>query len=124
MAVKVVDASAVAALLFGEPEGAAIATDLTGHRLVGPHLLGIELANICLKKMRRHPEQSQALRAAFDLFAAMKIDTVEVEPGAALDLAEKKGLTAYDASHLWLARDLDADLVTLDRQLAAAYQVG
>jgi predicted nucleic acid-binding protein len=27
-------------------------------------------------------------------------------------------LTAYDAGYIWLARDLDADLVTLDRQLA------
>jgi predicted nucleic acid-binding protein len=30
------------------------------------------------------------------------------------------GLSAYDASYLWLARDLDVELVTLDRQLAKA----
>jgi predicted nucleic acid-binding protein len=37
-----------------------------------------------------------------------------------LDLAEATGLTAYDASYLWLARALGAELVTLDRKLAAA----
>ena len=39
---------------------------------------------------------------------------------AVLDLAERTGLTAYDASYLWLARELKAELVTLDRKLAAA----
>ena len=29
-------------------------------------------------------------------------------------------LTVYDASYLWLARHMQADLVTLDRELAAA----
>jgi len=37
-----------------------------------------------------------------------------------LDLAARTGLTAYDASYLWLARQLGADLVTLDRQLERA----
>ena len=58
MAVKVVDASAVAALLFGEPEADAVAA--------------------------------------------------------------ATGLTSYDASYLWVARRLGAELVTLDRQLEKA----
>jgi predicted nucleic acid-binding protein len=37
-----------------------------------------------------------------------------------LELAAATGLTAYDASYLWLARRLGADLVTLDKQLAKA----
>jgi predicted nucleic acid-binding protein len=37
-----------------------------------------------------------------------------------LELAESTGLTAYDASYLWLARELSAELVTLDGQLAKA----
>jgi predicted nucleic acid-binding protein len=43
-----------------------------------------------------------------------------VEHPAILDLAEPTGLTAYDASYLWVARSLNAELVTLDRKLAAA----
>jgi uncharacterized protein with PIN domain len=42
--VKVVDASALAALLFGEPEAEAIAGRLDNARLVAPALLAFELA--------------------------------------------------------------------------------
>ena len=44
--VKVVDASAVAALLFGEPEAVAIALRLDGARLVAPSLLGVSPLNL------------------------------------------------------------------------------
>lgn len=37
-----------------------------------------------------------------------------------LELAEATGLTAYDASYLWVAHSMGAELVTLDRKLAAA----
>ncbi|HZT90151.1 MAG TPA: type II toxin-antitoxin system VapC family toxin [Stellaceae bacterium] len=48
------------------------------------------------------------------------METVAAGCAASLDLAEAAGLTAYDASYLWLARALGAELVTLDRKLAAA----
>ena len=43
-----------------------------------------------------------------------------VDHDGVLALAEATGLTSYDASYLWIARALDAELVTLDRKLAAA----
>ena len=67
MLVKVVDASALAALLYGEPEAEAVATRLGDARLVAPVLLGFELANVCLIKSRRHPEKRATLAAAFKL---------------------------------------------------------
>ena len=36
-------------------------------------------------------------------------------------LATATRLTAYDASYLWLARDLGIELITLDNRLAAAF---
>lgn len=120
MAVKVVDASALAALLFGEPEGPAVAAALQGAPLTSPALMPFEMANICLKKVIRHPAERDRLLAGFALLDRMKIDTVEVEHEAVLLLAERTGLTAYDASYLWLAQQLNAELVTLDRQLEAA----
>jgi len=44
----------------------------------------------------------------------------DIDFGDLLELAGDTGLTAYDASYLWLARELHAELVTLDRRLAAA----
>jgi len=118
--VKVVDASAIAALLFAEPEAETIAQRLEGARLTAPSLLDFELANVCLIKIRRRPRQREALRAAFRLADRLNVETVVVDHAAMLDLAEATGLTAYDASYLWLAHALGAELVTLDRKLAAA----
>jgi predicted nucleic acid-binding protein len=108
---KVVDASALAALLFAEPEAENIAKRLEGTRLMAPSLLDFELANVCL---------TDAIRDAFRLSNRLRVETVAVDHIAVLDLAEATGLTAYDASYLWLARTLDAELITLDRKLAAA----
>jgi predicted nucleic acid-binding protein len=118
--VKVVDASALAALVFAEPEAEAIAGRLEGARLAAPSLMDFELANVCLTKIRRQPGQRDALRAAFRLAHRLRVETVAVDHAAIVDLAETTGLTAYDASYLWLTRALDAELVTLDRKLAAA----
>lgn len=119
-AVEVVDASALAALLFGEPEAAQVVGRLGTSRLVAPALLDFELANICLTKLRRHSRQRDAILRGFALRDRMAIEIVAVEHGEVVAAAEAAGLTAYDASYLWLARRLDAGLITLDRQLAAA----
>jgi predicted nucleic acid-binding protein len=120
MAVKVVDASALAALLFGEPDGAAVADRLGGAELIAPALLPFEVANTCIKKMRRHPDQRAALLAAFRKLDRMEIGIVEIDQEEAIVLAERSGLTAYDASYLWLARETRSELVTLDGSLEAA----
>jgi predicted nucleic acid-binding protein len=117
---NVVDASALAALLFAEPEAENIAKRLEGTRLMAPSLLDFELANVCLTKIRRQPNDRDAIRDAFRLSNRLRVETVAVDHIAVLDLAEATRLTAYDASYLWLARTLDAELITLDRKLAAA----
>jgi predicted nucleic acid-binding protein len=124
MAVKVVDASALGALLFGEPDGAVIAERLRGENLVAPGLLPFEVANICLKKMRRHPHERHALMTTFGLLERMEVGIVDVDHGEVLGVAERSGLTAYDASYLWLARIMSSELVTLDRRLEAALAAG
>ena len=124
MAAKVVDASALGALLFGEPEGVAVAGRLADASLIAPALLHFEVANLCLKKMRRHPEQRDALVTAFGLLEQMEVGIADVDHGEVLGLAERIGLTAYDATYLWLARRTGAELVTLDRRLAAAGATG
>jgi predicted nucleic acid-binding protein len=120
MAGKVVDASALGALLFGEPGGAAVAERLREAELIAPALLPFEVANVCLKKMRRHPDRRDALAAAFEMLDRMEVDVVDIDHSEALELAERVGLTAYDASYLWLARRTGSELVTLDRRLAVA----
>ncbi len=117
MPTKVIDACAVAALLFGEPEAQLVAEKLGDSHLVTPTLFHYELANICWKKIRRHPEKRDALLEAHALVNQMEIEEVEISIAEALLLADRENLTVYDASYLWLSRRLGYELVTLDGDL-------
>ncbi|HEX5327575.1 MAG TPA: type II toxin-antitoxin system VapC family toxin [Acetobacteraceae bacterium] len=116
--IKVVDASAVVALLLNEPEARTIAESLDGATLIAPALLPFEVANACLSKSRRHPELGDFIWTAFGRRDLLRIETAEVDHADVLILAARTGLTAYDASYLWLARATRTALVTLDRKLA------
>lgn len=118
----VIDASAFAAVIFGEPEGHTIWPRLRGATLFAPTLLAYELSSIARKKMRRAP--ADAARILLALATALEprwglvwreVDAVDV-----VLIASATGLTTYDASYLWLAGSLGAELVTLDGRLAAA----
>lgn len=121
MPVIVVDASAVCALLFREPKGALVAPRLSGVTLAAPNLLPFEVANVCVTKIRRSSADRNSLMALFALLPAMNITLAEVDHAEVLTLAVSSGLTAYDASYLWLAQAMAAELVTLDVALGAAW---
>jgi predicted nucleic acid-binding protein len=115
------DASALSAVIFGEPDADRVETQLEGAELFAPTLLQFELANVAWKKARRNPASGVAILAA--LRAAMDdggITWVDVNLTDAVLVAQTTGLTAYDASYLWLAGSLGADLVTLDSKVQAA----
>ena len=118
--VKVVDASALGALLFGEPAADTVAARLRGGRLVAPALLGYELTSICLKKIRSNPEKHSHLLVGLATWDQMGIEIVAIDHLAVLPRAEHCGLTSHDASYLWLAQRLSGELVTLDRPLGRA----
>jgi predicted nucleic acid-binding protein len=121
MQITVIDASAIAAVLFVEPMADMIDARLAGARLVAPALLFYEVANVCLTKIRRDPSRREELLKAFGKLASVEIAIEQVAQAAALLLAARMRLSFYDASYLWLARSLDAELVTLDRRLEAAH---
>ena len=119
----VVDASAVAAVLFQEPEGATIAAHCEGEALLAPHLLDYELANVVRTRIRKHPDDELAVRIISHGLGALNIQRLAAPPAEVVQLALHTGLTAYDAAYLWLALDRDAELLTLDRELATADRV-
>lgn len=120
MALLVVDASAVAALVFVEPEADELAARLRGADLAAPQLLAYEVANVAAVKLRRRLVARQAAAAALALFGRLDVRLHPVAAGDAFDTAAETGLTAYDGAYLWLARALRAPLVTLDRRVARA----
>ena len=116
----VVDASAIGAIMFGEPEGATLSAHLEGQTLLAPTLIDVELSNLALKKARKRPEQLPQIFLSLQAALALPVSRIGVPGAEAFALAAETGLTAYDASYLWLARARDAELVTLDAALARA----
>lgn len=115
-----VDASALAALVFGEPRAEEVAERLEGHELAAPTLLPYELASVLSKKLAAYPAQREALLSAWELFPHLGIRQIGIAPLDLVELAEQTSLTVYDAAYLWLAEAAGGELVTLDERLAAA----
>jgi len=120
MALLVVDASAVAALVFVEPEADGVAERLHGADLAAPQLLSYEIASLAAVKLRRRLVSRRAADSALALFGRLDLRLHAVDSADAFDTAARTGLTAHDGAYLWLARALGATLVTLDRRVARA----
>lgn len=120
MPVKVVDASALGALVFGEPGAATVAKQLSKSTLVAPQLLWFELASIAFKKAAKHPGRVEQIRTAFRMAGGLAIEILSVDHLEVIDLAAQARLTTYDASYFWLARKTGGELVTLDKRLLKA----
>jgi predicted nucleic acid-binding protein len=116
----VVDASVMCAMVYGEADADDAEAWLRGRSLCAPHLIDMEVANTGLSKLRRRGVDAQKLGIAMDWYAAMDLDRYAVNVPAVLRLALEYGLTAYDASYLWLAESLGAPLATFDAQLGEA----
>jgi predicted nucleic acid-binding protein len=120
MPVRVVDASAFGALIFGEPKAEEVARTLGDSPVAAPALIWFELASICLRKIKAHPAQRDRILSAFMMGGKLPIEIVAVDHWEVVSLAEETGLTTYDASYLWLTQHLKGELITLDGKMQRA----
>ena len=118
MAASVADASVLAALLFGEPKAEEAERLLADTDLYEPPLLAYELASVCRKKILRYPELERQLLQALSVGLSLHIQWVDVDQRQVVQLALERNLTTYDASYVWLSRELDLPLHTFDERLA------
>lgn len=119
MPAKVADASLLGAVVFDETRATEARSLLAGADLYEPALLAYELASIARKKIGSSPDQRKALLLALEESLNMEIYWVDIFHPAVVELALETGLTTYDASYLYLAKDLGVPLVTFDRKLSA-----
>jgi len=120
MSVTVVDASAVAAVLFDEPEGAPVVASIGG-TLLAPTLLRYEIASVCTTKLQREPAHAKLIVSRYRLLANLDIELTEPDWETLPLLARQWALSVYDAAYLQLALKRKAPLVTLDARLAGVY---
>ena len=99
--------------------------------VIVPSLFYQEISNVLLMAYRRKRISREVLSQYLDVIAMLplRIDTAATTQSSTMktvcELAEKYGLTTYDASYLELAVRLDLPLVTLDSDLYnAAVEVG
>jgi predicted nucleic acid-binding protein len=123
----VVDASVAVSWLIAAEQSAATqrVLDRVGRDgAVVPGIWPLEVANVLLVAERRRKIAAAARAAALKLLSTLP---VEIDPETAtqawagtLHLAERFGLTAYDAAYLELAQRASLPLATLDDELRAA----
>lgn len=121
MSVTVVDASAIAAVLFDEPESAPVVASV-GDTLLAPTLLHYEIASVCTTKLQREPARAKLILSRYRLLESLDIELAEPDWDTLPLLARQWALSAYDAAYLQLALARRAPLVTLDARLANAYE--
>jgi predicted nucleic acid-binding protein len=126
----VVDASFLGAPLMpdesSERVSATVARMARGD-FAAPALLQLECANlvlVALRGKRISPEDlRRLLHVADHLHIRLHGPLSTAERAEVLTLAQRHGLSGYDAAYLELAIRLDATLATLDRSLARAARV-
>ena len=116
---KVVDASALAAIAFAEPGADAVIDQIDGHRLHAPTLAVFELMNVAWKRAKKQPKATGLFLEALDMLEGLSLQFRGIDQGDVVKLGIATGLTAYDATYLWLAQALQMPLVTLDKKLGA-----
>ena len=115
----VVDCSTLAGVVFNEEWRAQALERIAGRSLHAPNVLRAEIASVAVKQPRRgegHAASGLAEAARLDV----TLHRMDVQAVAALAL--QYNLSAYDASYLWLAAELQCPLATFDDKLAKAAQ--
>ncbi|WP_204569846.1 type II toxin-antitoxin system VapC family toxin [Arsenicitalea aurantiaca] len=123
----VADASIAVAWQFEDEATAeidAVLRDVAIGGAIVPALWHLEVANSLLSACRRKRMSLAARSLALDELMRLPV-TIDLETdkhawSATLDLADRHGLTVYDAAYLELAQRRRLPLATLDRQLRAA----
>lgn len=116
----VIDASAILAVILGEPERDRIVEMTGGHNLVSPGSLPWEIGNAFSAMLKQHRLGIEEVRQGLSIFHSIAIRYLTVDLENALAIAHSVNLYAYDAYFLDCATHHAAPLLTLDRPLLRA----
>jgi predicted nucleic acid-binding protein len=111
----VADANTFLAVALNEPQKDWLVDATKGCELVSTAALPYELGNALSSLVKRRLISPDQLDAIWDEIASIPVALAEVDIHAALMLAAKNGMYAYDAYYLQCALELRCPLLTLDQ---------
>ena len=121
MRAVVVDASVFVSILTEHGTRGVLAAEAVRHRdLRCPALVRYEVLQALRRLEAGDRLDARESRAAVDEFMSMSIDLAPIDAAVERIWQLRANITAYDASYVALAEQLDVPLITLDRRLAQA----
>ena len=108
------------ALVERGPDGVWSAELMRHRRLVAPHLLPVEVANVFRRAVIAGRLSADVAAMAHGDLLSLPVEFVEYTPFAQRCWELHATLGAYDAWYVAVAEGLDAELATLDRRLLRA----
>ena len=118
----VIDASAAISVLRGEDDGEGVRRVIgrASPRLLVPDFFWLEVMNILVRRHAYPMDSALQVIAELDDLGLVTVQSSRGILLGCLALMVEHGLSAYDATYLALAESVNAELLTLDRQLAIA----
>ena len=111
----VADTNTFLAVALGEPERDEIIRLTIGHELVAPFVLPFEMGNAITAMLKRGALTLDEVIPTWDAVQAIPVELRDVDIGAALRLACRFSIYAYDACFLECALASGLPIITLDR---------
>jgi predicted nucleic acid-binding protein len=113
----VADTNTFIAVALNEPEKKSIVSLTEGHDLIAPEVLPFEIGNALAAMVKRRTLMPDEAPLAWDATAHIPVDLRRINIKAALDIAVKHNIYAYDAYFLECALSQRSPLLTLDKQM-------
>ena len=124
MLVRVVDATAVSAVLFGDPAADQIVQQLDDAILVAPTVLENHLCEICLQRMHDGEAEESHYLEALGLLQVLDLQVIKQDPGEIVRFAKEYRVSINEAYYLRLAHAFSAELVSLNEAATAPVTLG
>ena len=111
----IADTNTFIAVALNEPEKELIIGLTEGCELVAPEVLPFEIGNALTAMMKKMILKANEVTWSWQLIQAIPVDLRHIDIKAALSIATKFNIYAYDAYFLECAHSLRSPLLTLDR---------